>query len=316
MYYIDQLIMNLNVNKEFNASIKKCDYFRYRYWQRALLQRVQSVFKINGLPDEWKGPVADFLDYVLIICGFAIVTETPEYGKVFSAGVLSGFDFYYQPTNAGLVNPKMNKQLTIGEDCEIIKFTQDYMGIMDIVNKHAEQLAMLDTAIKVSIKVAKTPYILGGKNKASVEALKAIVRKIDEGDFACFYDQAIADNQATSETEPFQHVELFKSSEYITDRLLDAQSQIINNFDAEVGIPSVPFEKKERLVTAEATSRKLDATARCRTWIDCMNNSFETVNKHYGLNLSAVLTIDELEDADANEEDDNHEQEDFAERTE
>ena len=98
-------------------------------------------------------------------------------------------------------------------------------------------------------------------------------------------------------------LKLFSASDYITDKLLADHSTLINNFDAEIGIPSVPFEKKERLVTAEADSRKLDSTARARTWLDTLTASCEIINDRFGLELEPVLTVDEYNKEDTANED-------------
>lgn len=306
--YFEEVLAQLDTTG-FSTELTPGELLRYKYWQRALVQRLISTYQINGLPDEWVRN-KDFLDFLLIYGGFVIITELPKYGLVFSAGTLTGFDFYYQPVTAMLINPKENgKTFEVGKTCEILKFTPDFRGVMDVVNKHARHLAMLDTNIDVAIAVAKVPFILAGKNDTAVAAVKAIVKQVREGKYACFYDKAIKDTMTgTESTEAFELTQLFKASDYMVNEFLESLSLVLSNFDAEVGIPTVPYEKKERLVTSEADSRKLDATARLRTWVDTLNTSMIDINKHYGLHLTAALSVDEFEDeqekenADADQE--------------
>lgn len=65
----------------------------------------------------------------------------------------------------------------------------------------------------------------------------------------------------------------------------DFQS-IINNFDSEIGIPTVPYQKKERMVSFESESRISDGSARATVWIDKMNECFNRVNSMFDTNYS------------------------------
>ena len=78
-------------------------------------------------------------------------------------------------------------------------------------------------------------------------------------------------------------------------------------FDAEVGIPTIPYEKKERMVTDEANSRQTDSITRLTTWLECFNESAENVNKMFGTNISAEMHFkpEESEEDNVDNEDDN-----------
>lgn len=303
-YKYDKL--NMAVGSYTPNSLHTCDNAAFAFWQRALFQRVQSVFKIDGMPENWQGPIKDFLDYLLISFGYAVVAEDNSHGLYFSAASLSGVNMYYQPIKAVLNNPELSgKELVIGKDCELLKFTPDYMGITDIIDYYAEKLALLDTSTNTSIVNSKQPYFLFADSKAGAEALKKMIDNANEGETAVVANEAIK-IQKPDGSEIISQLKLFTAGDYIVDKLLADHSTILNNFDAEVGIPSVPFEKKERLVTAEADSRKIDATARCRVWLDTLTESCDVINKHFGCKLKPVLTVDELnnEKEDSNNEND------------
>lgn len=303
--------INLAINSYQPNTLKKCDNDRFHFWQRALFQRVQSLIAIDGLPETWKGRNKNFLYYCLIAFGFVAVSDKSgknsygKYGKYFSASHISGVSFYYQPTKLVLNNPVLSGlELEIGKDCELLQLTPDYHGIMDIIDYFAEQLALVDTALNTSYVNTKIPFILGGKTKAVVQAIKKILDNVNEGETATFFDTRIRDDENTQDT-PFQQVKLFTASDYISDKLQENHNSILNMFDNEIGIPSVPYEKKERLVSSEIDTKLVDSTARCRVWLDCLKNSCEIINKHYGLNLSAKLTyLDFSDDGKDGENDD------------
>ena len=88
----------------------------------------------------------------------------------------------------------------------------------------------------------------------------------------------------------------------LTDLIADQQS-ILRCFDTEIGIPSVPYQKKERMVADEANSQRIDSQARANEWIECLNSSAELVNKLYGTSISAKLHFDEMIDKAVFDED-------------
>ena len=272
-------------------TLHNCDNARFLYWQRSLFQRVQSIFEIDNIPDAWKGRNKNFLDFVLIAFGFCVVSDDTKYGKFFAPASLTGRSLYYQPTLAIINNPVMaGRKLKIGKDCELLQLTPDYMGLYDIINYFAEQLALVDTASNTSLVNSKIPYILGDKTKGVVQAIKNLLDRVNEGNTATFFDSRIQDDKSSDEQNPFQQVKLFTKDDYITDKLLQDRNTILNEFDNEIGIPNVPYEKKERLISAEINTQKVDATARCSVWLECLKSSCDLINAHYGLNLAPRLT--------------------------
>ena len=282
----------------------------YEFWQRALFQRACSTIILN-VPDEWSGSVTDFLYWCLMRYGYVAVFNRDELGTVFNPASLTGYNFYYQFTTAIIANPVMKDslELTIGEDCELIKLTPDYLGIFDIINLHAEKLALMDTAINMSIANNKFAFIFGSKNKAASAALKKIFDAIQRGELGIFFDQKLADDgQGSTKSEPWQFLDRpnLKSS-YLTDMQLQDFQTIINNFDAEIGIKTLPYTKAERMVTSEADSRYQDSSARILVWKDCLDRSMKKVNEMFGLDLSCDLRYDMEggEEVDSNDINDN-----------
>jgi hypothetical protein len=212
------------------------------------------------------------------------------FGLGFQPCGLSGYDFYYQPTNALIANPALTKSLDlkIHEECELLKLTPDYRGIWDILEFYAEKLSLLDNAINISLINNKYAFFLGAKNKAAGQALKKMLDLVNKGEPAVVWDMKLL-NDPTDKDTPFQEwkQENLKNNYLTTDQLLDFHT-IINDFDAEVGIPTVPYQKKERMVTDEATSRTIDSQARSLIWIESLNDTLdEDVNRILGTSIKA-----------------------------
>lgn len=286
--------INAYENRFIPSMVKSTNNKVFSFWERALFQRACSVIEIK-VPEMWKGAIKDFLYWCLFRFGYVAVFETDELGTVFNPCNLYGFNFYYQPTNCVIANPTLDESLDleIGKDASLIRMTPDYLGVWDIIGYHAEKLAGLDASINTSIINSKIAYILAGKNKATVQALKKMMDKINRGEPAVFLDKALTDD-AKSKDSPFQLIERssLKEQYLTTDLLMDFQT-ILNSFDKEIGISTVPYFKKERMNADETNSNNEDAKSRCMVWLDTLNDSFIEVNKMFpALNLSASLRND------------------------
>lgn len=297
MYYTPLNYHQINIGAgSYNPSmVKSYNNQTFAFWERALFQRAQSVLDFE-VPDEWDGKVKDFFLYCLFKYGFIIISKNDKFGQYFQPGTLSGYDFYYQPTTAIIANPLLSEELKIGTDCQLLKLTPDYMGAWDIIWYFAEKLSVLDNAINMSLINNKFAFFLGARNKTASSALKKMLDLVNKGEPAVVYDMKLL-NDPTDKEMPFQQWQRdnLKNSYLTTDQLMDFQT-LLNNFDAEIGIPSIPYQKKERMVTDEATMRGYDAKARSLTWFNTLTSSIDEIKQLYpDIKLSVKLHYDETE---------------------
>ena len=287
MFYTPLNLQELNsiAGRYSPSMVKAYNNATYAYWERSLFQRTVSRI-VTELPDNWEGSRRDFLLFCLLKLGYVFVSYADNLGYWFNPGTLYGIDFYYQPTEFIMANPraqelKLKNRYKLHEEGELLKFMPDYMGIFDIISYYAEKLSALDTAINMSIINNKFAFILAAKNKATAEALKKILDKINKGEPAVFTDKILM-NDPNSKDTPWQHIELQKLKDnYITDKQLVDFQTILNAFDAEIGINTVPYQKAERFVSAEANARMVDSQARIITAIECLQSSVKDIKKLY-----------------------------------
>ena len=281
------------------SPVKNRNNASFDFWVRSLYERAQSSI-IFELPEFWQGDRMDFWYYCLFKWGYLSVQDLTynsredarAIGMCFSPVGLTGKDFYYSFTHTILSNPMLNDslELKIGEECEVVKLTPSYMGIWDIIEFYADKLSNLDNAINMSIINNKFAYILAGKTKGAVAALKKMMDKINAGTPAVFLDQRVMNDRESKDT-PFQFLqrENLKQSYLTTDQLMDLHT-ILSDFDAEIGIPTVPYQKKERETQYESQSKIADGLARILTWERCLDSSIKNVNRLYPeLNISFRL---------------------------
>ena len=298
------------------SMVKSYNNQTYAYWQRSLFQRACSIMEFE-LPDTWQGSVRDFFYYCLFRFGYVGVFNIKDFGLSFQPGNLSGFDFYYQPVTLTIANPLLDGRFTIGRNpneeereadylgrAEIIKLTPDYRGIFDIISYYAEKLAALDNAINMSIVNNKFAFVMTAKTKAMAESFKKALDKINSGEPAVVLDY-ITHNDPKDKDEPWHFLERsnLKTSYITTEQLMDFQT-ILQNFDSEIGIPCLPYQKKERMVTDEATMKSVDGAARAVVWKETLDASLKNVNAAFGSNISVKFRYDpeDMQEGDNNVE--------------
>lgn len=294
-HYVPFNYEQINVAAGLNhpSSVKSFNNKTFWFWERALFQRALSVIDFK-LPDTWTGSIKDLFEYCMFAFGFVAVFNLPKYGLTFQPCGLEGFDWYYRPTTAIITNPAIPNSLNleIGKKCEILKLTPDFMPVWDVISYYAEKLSTLDNAINISLINNKYAFMLAAKNKSAAEALKKMLDLVNSGEPAVVVDRRVQDDP-NSKTEPWQIIDRgnLKESYLTTDQLADFRT-LLHNFDTEIGIPTLPIEKKERMINAEATSLETDATSRSKVWVETFNTSSIEVNNMFGTNISASLNYE------------------------
>ena len=305
MEYIPKNYEQINfIAGTFTPSVvKSCDNDSYIYWERSLFQRAMSVIRIDGMPDDWDQNVKDFLFWCLFRYGYVACFNSAKFGKAFQPCTLNGYDFYFQFTEATITNPKLKVTLQIHKECEILKLTPDYMGIWDIISRYARRLSTMDPAIDTAIINSKYSTIWGARNKAGANFLKKVLDKINGGDPGVVFETStlLPMDKVTKEDVVVDLSRKDIKSTYLGTELLQDFATVLNEFDTEIGIPTLPYQKKERMVTDEAESKQEDATSRSKVWVDTMNGCFKKINPLLGTNMRAVHNY-ELENDSNNDE--------------
>lgn len=288
MSYIPMNYQNINITYgQYQPNDIQLNAGSVDYWERVLFQRAcYSIILDTG--NEFDGRSRNFLFYCLFKYGYVPIWKDDRYGLVFNPAGLRGYNIYYQPTTCIVANPvfKETKYLEIGKDCEIIQLTPDYRGIWDTISYYANKLATLDPAIDVSITNSKVPFIMYGRTKAARESLKKLVDGVNKGLSAIFVDSRLTDDKdGKNPVEMFDRPHLKET--YLTDKILQDRMTLMQEFDREIGISTIPYQKKERMTEYESSSSIEESQARVTIWVECLNDSFKQVNKKYGTTFSA-----------------------------
>lgn len=246
------------------------------YFMRSLYERAIAGTRFN-LPKTWN---KNYFKNVLYLNGFIAVIKTPKYGVIPQMNTLSGYGLYRQPTHVLVSQPLVDFEGEIGKDCELVRLTPYYMGIWDIIEHYAIQLSELITTIHVSVLSSRAPFMAAAKNKNAANTLKAIVEKITAGNIAVVYDEnVLTDNSAMrGDRDPIWTASNATRDNYIVDKLLADLDTTLKMFDREIGIAALG-EKKERRIEIEVEQDAADAAARCETWAEMLQETFDNTNR-------------------------------------
>lgn len=285
-YYYDELNKMRGCNIPSSLNYKSDTFY---YFQRALYQRVASKFEIT-CPDHWDKQV--FL-CTLLMLGHVGIFDTNKYadgdaskmfGIIPAPATLSGIGVQMQPTEIRTANPYfyMREPEIIYQGAGLIKLSNDYCGIFDIIDYYAEKLATLSGSIDQSIVNSRFSFAMSANTKQAAETLKAIFDKRNSGDpFIVFDKNKMKDNNPANlgDQEPIDFIDFHVGDNYITDKLFNDYRNIMNLFDAEVGIANNPTEKAERLIVNEVDANNVETVARFSFWMSNLKDSIEKTKK-------------------------------------
>lgn len=275
----------LNVYNAYrNPSTVHCsDSYMVRYFTRYLFQKAISVFEWKGMPEHWS---KDFFLYVLYARGYLTIADIPGYGPIPQNCSLMGRNVFYQPREVIIANPAIKgTQITrtIDKDCVLLKLTPDYAGIIDIVSIYADKMALCLESAGINVHNSKLSYVFASKNKNFAEAFKKMYDQINGGEPAVFIDKDLMTEDGSPSWMTFTQD---LKNNFIAPELVELMKKIENNFDAEIGLPNNPSEKKERMIVDEVNANNASTYAKSQLWLDSLKEGIEKANKMFGLELS------------------------------
>lgn len=278
-------------NAEAPTGTHPRDNLTTAYYVRYLLKRAMAMFKFT-LPKEWD---ENYLKYVLFCWGYFCVINSPRFGIIPQQCTLSGYNVFYRPAYTLVSNPVMtggggNGRYRIGVNTELVTLQPDFTGILDICTLHAERLAYIHEALVMNLQNSKLAYLFLTDDKAAAATFKAAIDQIQQGQIAVAAGSRLKDRK-TGELR-YQFVNNNIRNNFIATELLDAMRIEFSNFDSKLGIPNVPYEKKERINTAEANMSRFESETLLDTMYTCVSTGFEKVNAMFGLTLGVEKRYD------------------------
>ena len=281
------------IQNYFQPSGIKVDSKYTDMFDRMLYERVCSVLdvKYNSTID------IDYFKYVLLGAGYIAITKTPLYGIFAQLPTLTGYDMYCKPTTVDIHSYATNANidlngLKIGKDCAVIYLRPTRCGIFDIIGYYSYKLALVASAFDMNIFNSKLAFMIACKNKSSAQTIKKIYDQVQTGNPAVAFDEKIKneDNMKGGKSDLWETFNKDLKQNFIAPELIEVFEKLLDQFDTEVGIPSVGSDKKERLNVLETEKNDVETVTRLTTWLETMQPGINDANKLYPeLKLSITM---------------------------
>lgn len=260
----------------------------FMFFKKYLLEKVMSVFEFE-LPEMWD---KNYFLYSLFLNGYLAVVNTDKFGVICQHCGLRGYNIYYNPTHAIIVNPLLTGILEpkIDTQCSLIRLQPDYSGVSDIVNYYADNMAMTAESCEMNIMNSKLSFLFAVRGKSQAESMKKILDEVMRGELGVFYDEKLKIGDGDIPLNFFNN-DLKKN--FIAPELQDTLRRWEEMFCNEVGIPNTRSDKKERMIVDEVNSNNIECFTKVELWLETLKEGVEKTNRMFNLNLNVKLRHNE-----------------------
>ena len=260
----------------------------FMFFKKYLLEKVMSVFEFE-LPEMWD---KNYFLYSLFLNGYMAVVNTDKFGVICQHCGLRGYNIYYNPTHAIIVNPLLTGILEpkINTQCSLIKLQPDYSGVSDIVNYYADNMAMTAESCEMNIMNSKLSFLFAVRGKSQAESMKKILDQVMKGELGVFYDEKL---KMGSDNIPLDFFNNDLKKNFIAPELQDTLRRWEEMFCNEVGIPNTRSDKKERMIVDEVNSNNIECFTKVELWLETLKEGIKKTNRMFNLNLNVKLRHNE-----------------------
>lgn len=260
----------------------------YKYYFKMLLGKLDSIFAWENLP---KTIDPSFLNTNLFLLGYSAFFEIN--GNLYTnfGGIGGKPNENYYPTNFILSNPVIGeKQLIINsgdkDTAKIIynsesdkQFINFYGagGMYRLLKQTATLLADNVQSINMAQINSRVQSIFRASDDRQKNTAEELIKRMYNGEP---YQVITSDD-----LNVFDTINLESSTSEIIETLLEVHQYILAEFYNQIGIPTTPYQKKERLITDEINT--LDKTNACNiyTMLNARQMGIESVNKKFNANI-------------------------------
>lgn len=260
---------------DFSDKESSVDYY-IRHW----LNRTQSMFKYNGLPDTI--PQRN-LELILQSCGYAIISEVEGKLYAFFGGLGGMRDVYYQPTIATVANPALNisKTWKIGEECVLIRQDSLLQSMLPMFRRYATMLAENECTIRMADINTRVQFLITAPDDTSKNAAVKFLNDIENGKMGAVADNSFLDG---IKVQPAA-----STSGNALTQLIELEQYLKGSAFMDMGLSSNYNMKREALNSAESTTNDDILLPLIDDMLEQRRIGLEKVNAMYGTKITVEL---------------------------
>lgn len=248
----------------------------------SILNRMQSAFKWDGLPDTIP---QKWLELQLMSQGFSFITKVGDDLYAFTGGLGGEPDVYYQPTICVVSNPalKFNKTCKIGTDGVLINNDTMRVGLIPLIGKYAGLLTENTITMRIADIMARTTNIISAGDDNTLESVKVYLQELEKGTLG-----VIQQNPFLNEDDLKVQPAASSTGTRITD-LIEVEQYLKASMYNELGLQANYDMKRESINSNEAQLNDDVLQPLIDNMLTERQNACEELNKMFGTNISVKL---------------------------
>lgn len=252
-----------------------------KFYVRHFMNRTAEIFTWRGLPDTIP---AKWLEFYLQWNGHGVFAKCNE-KLYFLTGSMGGkLNEYYIPVSYIVSNPylRLNREFTIGDDCELIGNDALYTGLYPLILRYAELLAECDVTLRTSVIMSRATALITAASASEKQSADEFIRQLEAGKMSIVASNPVFDGV---KAQPMQT----SARTGITD-IIEARQYCLAGLYNEIGL-NANFNMKRESINSSETELNRDALF---PLIDDMlrerKEASERANAKFGTNISVELS--------------------------
>ena len=246
-----------------------------------MLNRTQSMFRWNGLPDTIP---ERSLELFLQTNGNVCFYKYNDKLYVFTGGMGGEPDVYYMPTVYTIANPALHlsKCLSIGVDCIVMPNDSLYLGLIPLFSRYATGMTENELSMKIAIINSRIIDLISAADDRTRESAEKFLADIVDGKLGVIAENAFLDGVRA---QPYAAT---VNSNTLTN-LIETEQYFKASWFNELGLNANYNMKRESLNTSESQMNNDALLPLVDDMLKCRKLAAVKVNEMFGTEISVSL---------------------------
>lgn len=246
-----------------------------------MLNRTQSMFRWNGLPDTIPGRSLElFLQTNGNVCFYRHNGDL----YVFTGGMGGEPDVYYMPTVYTIANPalRLSKSLEIGSECVVMPNDSLYLGLIPMFTRYASGMTENELSMKIAIINSRIVDLISAPDDRTRVSAEKFLLDIANGKQGVIAENAFLDG---IRAQPYGTT---ANSNALTN-LIEMEQYLKASWFNELGLNANYNMKRESLNSSESQMNNDALLPLIDDMLKCRERAVEKVNSMFGTEISVAL---------------------------
>lgn len=266
-----------------------------------MLDRTNTMFEYTGLPDTIPAYMLELYLQIFGYAAFVKVEDTREINTpqvidqppglyIFFGGIGGERDIYYRPKMFTAANPRLKGSVQstilykgdslegVTRPCVLMANDRNYMGLLPLFNRYAQQLAENDISIRSAQINARAQVGISVSTDRGKETARKYLDDLEAGKIGIIGEEGFLEGVQTSN--------LSTQSSNTIIQLIELQQYLKASWFNELGL-NVNFNMKREYMSEEEIAVNTDILLPLvDDMLRCRQEAVEVINELYGLNIT------------------------------